>query len=444
MPVRFQPAERRRADRGRRRRVRRRRPRDELSGGPHLRGLTAGPEQDDEQRDEPEVADEHEPGRGRVEVQRKPPVAVREPELGEHEAEPRAPSSRRARAGRGRAATSGTSQIRNCGESTLPKATKAHDGGRAGAEEPLRARRGPRANQRQIPNRTATASSVWTIASASGSPPARFCDPWLETIVRCEPADLVRGEQDRRSRGSRSAAAASSGARLLSQTPCGRARRTASTKTATTPRRHARAQTSASRRPRRLQTHATKSGSSTSGKIFAAMPTPSGAEREPVAAGQERRDRRGDERGRPEVEARQHDRAERERRERDERAAATATGRDRPGRARARRRRAPIAAAPQQRHEEPERAVVVGLGGAARDHQRRQREHGQRRRRILDREVAVWDLAVGHRVAVALVDRRVDDQVVGVEPVVQRRPHGREHEHRDERDGRGPRPLSPL
>ena len=60
-----------------------------------------------------------------VEVLHEVPVADREPELGQHEREPRAARSRSARAGRATSGTSGISQIRNCGDSTLPNATKA-------------------------------------------------------------------------------------------------------------------------------------------------------------------------------------------------------------------------------------------------------------------------------------------------------------------------------
>ena len=76
-----------------------------------------------EQRDEHDVAREHDPGE--VEASRVVQVAPREPHLGQHERQrqqPVAASPRRPRT----SGTSGTSQIRYCGDSTLPKATNAH------------------------------------------------------------------------------------------------------------------------------------------------------------------------------------------------------------------------------------------------------------------------------------------------------------------------------
>ena len=84
MPVRFEPAERRRPDRGRARRVRRR--------GPALSceavRVARPARQHGEKRDEHDVAREHDPRRERVEVEHEVPVADREPELGEDEREP--------------------------------------------------------------------------------------------------------------------------------------------------------------------------------------------------------------------------------------------------------------------------------------------------------------------------------------------------------------------
>src|SRR4029079_9306920 len=68
----------------------------------------------------------------------------------------------------------------------------------------------------------------------------------------------------------------------------------------------------------------------------------------------------------------------------------------------------------------------------------RQDEYGQGAGWILDGEVAVRDLAAKGRVPVALVDRRVEQQPVRVEAVVER-PPGRQERRDAERDGeRGP------
>ena len=158
--------------------------------------------------------------------------------------------------------TSGTSQIRNWGESTFPKTTKAQTAA-AQARKSRSGSAGPRANQRQIQSRTAISTRLWTTASASAVPPERFCEPWLETIVKPSPkiwwstssapepsVSICKGRVVWR--------------RLLSHTPCGLSARKGITKTATTPAATP-SEIQASRRPRRLQTQATKSGSSTSG-----------------------------------------------------------------------------------------------------------------------------------------------------------------------------------
>ena len=64
-----------------------------------------------------------------------------------------------------------------------------------------------------------------------------------------------------------------------------------------------------------------------------------------------------------------------------------------------------------------------------------QGEHRQRTGRILELEIAVRDLSVRDRIAVALVDRRVDQLLVLVEADVQERP--RDDEERDRRERRG-------
>ena len=70
-------------------------------------------------------------------------------------------------------------------------------------------------------------------------------------------------------------------------------------------------------------------------------------------------------------------------------------------------------------------------------------EDRQRARRVLDREVAVGHLAVVHRRAVPLVDRRVDDRVVGEEAAVEHSPADEEERRRDERRRHGESRVSP-
>ena len=115
------------------------------------------------------------------------------------------------------------------------------------------------------------------------------------------------------------------------------------------------------------------------------------AEPEPRPSSDERRERAGDERRRPEVEAGQDHRPEEERRQRRERdPGAELDGR----RARAGQRdgdeRDERAAA--EEHERLEDRLVVVRGA-----QCREEEHGQRARRVLEVEVPVGHLAVGHR-----------------------------------------------
>ena len=68
---------------------------------------------------------EDERRRERVELAREIPVARREPELSQRRARPRAAPTRAARGCPATSGTTGTSQIRNCGESTFPSATNA-------------------------------------------------------------------------------------------------------------------------------------------------------------------------------------------------------------------------------------------------------------------------------------------------------------------------------
>ena len=74
-----------------------------------------------EQRDQDDVSREDEPRHRLVEVQRVVPVLLREPRLREQERGDEEDSA----VGRRASTTSGISQIRNCGESTFPRATNA-------------------------------------------------------------------------------------------------------------------------------------------------------------------------------------------------------------------------------------------------------------------------------------------------------------------------------
>ena len=166
----------------------------------------------------------------RAEVERQVPVAVREPELRDDERGGEQQARDQAR----RPATSGTtgiSQIRNCGDSTLPKATKATRaaalaraaarGGRAaGEQDPGREQRG------ELEDRGAT-------ASASGrSPPGSASRGSSPPSGRARTCGGRRGGGRRR--GSRPAAAARLDQKL-SQTPCGASTRNGTQTAATTP-----------------------------------------------------------------------------------------------------------------------------------------------------------------------------------------------------------------
>jgi hypothetical protein len=73
---------------------------------------------------------------------------------------------------------SGTSQMRNCGESTFPNATKAA----TALADAVRSSAGPRRVRAKTIQTEATArapSTVWTEASVSGRAPIRFCEPEL-------------------------------------------------------------------------------------------------------------------------------------------------------------------------------------------------------------------------------------------------------------------------
>ncbi len=151
-------------------------------------------------------------------------------------------------------------------------------------------------------------------------------------------------------------------------------------------------------------------------------------EPEPVAARQHRSERACRQRGRPQVVAGEHDRAEGEREEpdpdRDRQHAGgrrsldgdPAHGQDENGRG----------AGPHEQLEE--RAIVLGRAEG------REPEDGQSRRRVLELEVAVGHLARRHRLAVFLVHGRVDDLVAVERRKVEGAP-GRRQEA--EADGQG-------
>jgi hypothetical protein len=75
---------------------------------------------------------------------------------------------------------SGISQIRYCGETTLPNATNAQI--TAAAYRRKRSRvAGPRAKATQIATSATPTSSDWAVARASGKPPTRLSEPCDET-----------------------------------------------------------------------------------------------------------------------------------------------------------------------------------------------------------------------------------------------------------------------
>ena len=143
----------------------------------------------------------------------------------------------------------------------------------------------------------------------------------------------------------------------------------------------------------------------------------------------ERGERGRDERRGPEVEPRQDDRAERERGEGDEAERSDQARPPRPERDE-RDRDADDHRLAEEGHQRLE-ADAERL--RARIAERGNGEHGQRARRVLEREVAVGQLPVVDLRAVALVDRRVDDRVVRVEATVQHGPADEEEHDRGER-----------
>ena len=68
----------------------------------------------------------------------------------------------------------------------LPERDVGDHRGGGGADEALAAGL-PRANQTQVATIAAAWTTDWSAASAFGSEPPRFCEPWLETMVAPRP-----------------------------------------------------------------------------------------------------------------------------------------------------------------------------------------------------------------------------------------------------------------
>ena len=144
---------------------------------------------------------------------------------------------------------------------------------------------------------------------------------------------------------------------------------------------------------------------------------------------QERRQRPDGEHRGPEVESREQHRPERERRQPEEGGRRVEASGPRPdggergdGEERSSQR-------PAGRDEPPRRPpIVLGRG------ERREREHGKRAGRILDREVPVGHPAVEDRFAVALVGGRIDDLGIVERPRVEE-PEGEQEQGDAERGG---------
>ena len=143
---------------------------------------------------------------------------------------------------------------------------------------------------------------------------------------------------------------------------------------------------------------------------------------EPVPVVHERGEREGREHRRPEVEARQDHRPDRERRERDERERPEAEAETS-----SRERDRDDHAATAERHQPLEDDAEVRV------RERRREKHGQCAGRVLDCEVAVGHLTCLHRLAVALVDGRVDDLLTLVEADVDHTPRDEEQQHGERR-----------
>ncbi len=164
-----------------------------------------------------------------------------------------------------------------------------------------------------------------------------------------------------------------------------------------------------------------------------------GAARDPPPREQRRQGEQRERRG-PEVEAGADDRPQRERREGGEhqgRPEAPRTGPERPQGQPERDERDRPADPHLQLERTPVGAEVVRVAEG------REREDGERARRVLEPEVAVGGLPPGDRVAVGLVDGDVGDHEVPVEADVDRRPgRGEERDRAGDRDPRLPREVS--
>ena len=292
---------------------------------------------------------QHEPRGERVELAREVPVADGNQSCVSTSATASRADAREPAPARRRAARRGTSQIRNCGESTFPSATKATSA--AALQRTSRSRVAGRADQIQTSDADLD-DAEQRPRRRRGPVACRFCEPWPERISTSSPTRwCARGRTP--SRGSRSGAAARAGRATLCATPPGattRNGRKASATTATqTPR-----QTSASRRPRRRHTSRRARPARAPPDRASPRPPRRAAAAEPVAPARARRARR-DERSRVEVEAGQHrpsragaGRRRRARARRPSRPDAPSAQRDRREQ-HARRRRAP--SAPRRRPE---------------------------------------------------------------------------------------------
>ena len=188
------------------RRERRRRPARRRGAGPRLHGcrssgraiahprlLTAAPGCDGQserrdERHEEQIAQEHEPREVpvvRVCIEAGREIDERVDEHGDEEG-----GGPRSRAGRGRVATIGTSQIRNCGESTFPNARSAHTQAAAYRDEPVPRRRVPRA--KAIQRATSAVRPTIDVAPAPSA-------PWPPTLI--DPCENARSSDARRSSG---------------------------------------------------------------------------------------------------------------------------------------------------------------------------------------------------------------------------------------------------
>ena len=145
-----------------------------------------------EERSERQVTEQDEPRGGQVELERQLPVAVRKPQLGEHQRQGRARRSRPGPGARGRAAR-GSARAGTAARA-LPKTMNAQTAA-AQARRSRSRSAGPRAYQTQTAITAATWSSVQT-ASALAAPPSRFWEPWLRLHRQVEAEELMRGEQD--------------------------------------------------------------------------------------------------------------------------------------------------------------------------------------------------------------------------------------------------------